>query len=36
VYPGFEALELEAQARCLGEFEEYVGRSAFDSELFYS
>jgi hypothetical protein len=36
VYPGFEALEIEAQAKCLGEFEGYIGRSAFDSELFYS
>jgi hypothetical protein len=35
-YPGFEALEAEAQARCLGEFEDYVGVSAFDSELFFS
>jgi hypothetical protein len=35
-YPGFEELEAEAQALCLGEFEEYVGVSAFDSELFYS
>lgn len=36
VYPGFDALEGEAQARCLGAFEDYVGISAFDSELFYS
>lgn len=36
VYPGFEALETTAQARCLAEFEEFVGISAFDSELFYS
>lgn len=35
-YPGFEALEAEAQAGCLGEFEDYVGISAFDSELFFS
>lgn len=35
-YPGFEALEAEAQAACLEPFEEYVGVSAFDSELFYS
>lgn len=35
-YPGFEALEAEAQALCLGDFEEYVGISAFDSELFFS
>ncbi len=36
VYPGFEALESTAQAKCLGQFEEYVGISAFDSTLFYS
>jgi hypothetical protein len=36
VYPGFEALETTAQAECLGEFEGYVGISAFDSDLFYS
>jgi hypothetical protein len=36
VYPGFEALEETAQARCLAEFEDFVGISAFDSELFYS
>ena len=35
-YPGLEALEAEAQTRCLGAFEEYVGISAFDSELFFS
>lgn len=35
-YPGFEALEGEAQAVCLGRFEDYVGISAFDSELFFS
>lgn len=35
-YPGFEALEAEAQAVCLGAFEDYVGISAFDSELFFS
>lgn len=35
-YPGFDALEAEAQALCLGAFEEYVGISAFDSDLFYS
>jgi hypothetical protein len=35
-YPGLEALEADAQAKCLGEFEEYVGVSAFDSELFFS
>jgi hypothetical protein len=36
VYPGFEALETEAQAACLAQFEPYVGVNAFDSELFYS
>lgn len=36
VYPGFDALEATAQARCLVEFEEYVGISPFESELFYS
>lgn len=36
VYPGFEALETEAQAACLGEFESYVGVNPFDSELFVS
>jgi hypothetical protein len=36
VYPGFEALEAIAQARCLGAFEEYVGVSPFESELFFS
>ncbi len=35
-YPGFEALEEEAQMSCLGAFEDYVGVSAFDSELFFS
>lgn len=35
-YPGFDALEADAQAQCLGAFDEYVGVSAFDSELFYS
>lgn len=35
-YPGFDALEAEAQALCLNPFEEFVGVSAFDSELFYS
>lgn len=35
-YPGFEALESEAQVRCLEEFEPYVGISPFDSNLFYS
>jgi hypothetical protein len=36
VYPGFEALEATAQAQCLAKFEDYVGISAFDSNLFYS
>jgi hypothetical protein len=35
-YPGLEALEADAAAKCLGEFEDYVGISAFDSELFFS
>jgi hypothetical protein len=35
-YPGLEALEADAQAKCLGVFEDYVGVSAFDSELFFS
>lgn len=34
-YPGFEALEAEAQVACLAEFEPYVGTNAFDSALFY-
>lgn len=34
-YPGFEALEAEAQVACMAEFEPYVGIDAFDSELFY-
>lgn len=33
-YPGFEALETEAQAACLAEFEDYVGVNPFDSQLF--
>ena len=36
VYPGFEALEAEAQAKCLAAFEPYVGINPFDSELFVS
>jgi len=36
VYPGFDALETEAQVACLGEFEPFVGINAFDSELFFS
>ena len=35
-YPGFEALEDTAQVECLNAFEDYVGISAFDSNLFYS
>lgn len=35
-YPGFEALEDEAQVACLAAFEPYVGISPFDSTLFYS
>ncbi|MEQ8437420.1 MAG: septum formation family protein [Ilumatobacter fluminis] len=35
-YPGFDALEDEAQVACLEAFETYVGISAFDSNLFYS
>lgn len=35
-YPGFDALESEAQVRCLEQFEPYVGISPFDSNLFYS
>jgi hypothetical protein len=35
-YPGLRALEAEAETMCLGEFEDYVGVSAPDSELFYS
>lgn len=34
-YPGFEALEAEAQVACLAAFEPYVGVNPFDSELFY-
>ena len=34
VYPGFEALEAEAQTACLAEFQPYVGINPFDSELF--
>jgi hypothetical protein len=36
VYPGFEALEAEAQGVCLAEFEPYVGINPFDSDLFVS
>lgn len=35
-YPGFEALEAEAQVKCLDAFEGYVGISPFDSNLIYS
>jgi hypothetical protein len=35
-YPALDALETEAQTKCLGEFEDYVGVSVFDSELFFS
>jgi len=35
-YPGFEALEADAQALCLRGFEDFIGVSAFDSELFFS
>ena len=36
VYPGFGELEDDARLACLGAFEAFVGRSAFDSSLFYS
>lgn len=36
VYPGFEKLEDQARLACLTAFDDYVGRSAFDSSLFYS
>ncbi|MET0910293.1 MAG: septum formation family protein [Ilumatobacteraceae bacterium] len=36
VYPGFEALETDAQAQCLAAFEPYVGINPFDSDLFVS
>lgn len=36
VYPGVEALEAVAERECLTAFEDYVGISPFDSELFYS
>ena len=35
-YPGFDALEDEAQVACLTAFEPYVEISPFDSTLFYS
>ncbi|HZB42659.1 MAG TPA: septum formation family protein [Ilumatobacter sp.] len=36
VYPGFEALEAEAQRDCFRAFEPYVNTNPFDSELFVS
>jgi hypothetical protein len=36
VYPGFDALEDEAQRKCFQQFEGYVGINPFDSELFVS
>jgi len=36
VYPGLEALEATAQTKCLAQFEDFVGISAFDSTLFFS
>jgi hypothetical protein len=36
VYPGFEALEAEAQSECLKAFEPYVKTNPFDSQLFVS
>ena len=36
VYPGFEVLESFARRECLGAFQEFVGISSFDSEMFYS
>ena len=36
VYPGLTALETFAESRCLGEFESFVGVSAFDSSLVFS
>ena len=33
-YPGFDALEAEAQVACLDAFEPYVGINSFDSVLF--
>lgn len=36
VYPGFEALETAARVECLNAFDDFVGRSAFDSALFYT
>lgn len=36
VYPGFEALETKARVDCLDAFDDFVGRSPFDSALFYT
>ena len=36
VYPGLAALEAFAERKCLGEFESFVGISAFDSSLVFS
>ncbi len=36
VYPGLDTLEEIAQVRCLGAFEDYVGTSPFESDLFVS
>ena len=36
VYPGFDALESAARVECLDAFDEFVGRSPFDSALFYT
>jgi Septum formation len=36
VYPGMSALETFAERECLGEFQDFVGVSAFDSSLVFS
>jgi hypothetical protein len=36
VYPGVEELSAFAELQCLGEFEPFVGRSPFDSQLSYT
>jgi hypothetical protein len=36
VYPGVDALGASAQVKCLSAFEDFVGISAFDSELSYT
>ena len=36
VYPGVEELSAFAELQCLDEFEPFVGRSPFDSELSYT